>query len=137
MTNYTLDGGPIPSTVSWPRSADLTLRFDDYGGAQVELLGTYTTVWRQNIVTNGSTGYSPPVENGSLELELSSPFEPTIDDPIACPQRSDNLGSDLELVFLDGHVHGVMIYVVGCFLPEQGFPMAGFAWDITGERVSD
>jgi hypothetical protein len=130
MTNYTVDGGPIPSPVSWPRSADLTLRFDDYGGAKVELLGTYTTVWQQNVLTNGKN-------SGSLELELGSPFKPTIDDLIACPQHPDHFGSHLELYFSDGHVHGVMLGEVECNLPEQGYPIEGFAWDISGERVSD
>ena len=128
---------PLPSTVSWPQTAELTLRFDDTGHAQVMLLGVPGQVATQQLVTNGRLGYSPPVEDGALELGVNAGFRfLSVDDLAACPQTTRLFGdSYFELFFLDGHVHGTTADSVVCSVPDGPWQIFGF--DITGDRVSD
>ena len=127
----------VPSTVSWPATADMTLRFDKAGHAQVALLGGEASVAVQKTVTNGRAGYSPPVEDGSLELELNLSSDLlVVDDLVACPQSSSAIhGSFFELFVLDGHVHGSTAGAVVCVLPD--IPSEGFGFDVVGDRVAD
>lgn len=127
----------VPSTVSWPDSAELTLRFDQDGHAKVSLLGFAATVSGQQIVTDDQRGYTRPIEEGTLLLQLDAAYDIlSVDDPVACPQTGAvDFGSYFELLLLDGHATGWTAGSVVC--NRAGIPFEGFTFDVTGDRVSD